>query len=486
MEHHSQASDPEIKTTKGTSGASEEKDTDAWDKERSLRQLAVENWDAPIIVTTSVQFFDSLFSRRPADARKLHNICQSVVIFDEVQTLPPLLLQPMLDVLKELANPDRPYGCSLLLCTATQPALTKSESLECGFEKVTPIINKEDVCDLFAKLSRVHYKGLSKGLSKIEPVPVESFATIAGDMFAAPKQQALVILNTRKQARDLFDIVKTKAVEEKLGDAFFHLSTWMYPAHRLLVLAEVEQRLARGIPCFLVATQCVEAGVDVDFPAVWRAFGPYDSIVQAAGRCNRNGALDGGGVVHVFQPEDVKYPRGVYESAIKNTELLRKIGQATPENPASFETYFRLFYETTVPDIGSCAIQAHREQLRFKEVDEQFNFIDADNVPLVIETAKMEDGGTVRDWLAAAKAKGFLTLEEWRKIQPYIVNLAWPVSERTRTFLNRTNSELVFKNDDPLRGLRRMHISDIYSDGKNDSGLDVSCAAFADLANYNL
>ena len=127
LEHHSQATDPVIKKND---------DADGWDKERPLRQLAAENWDAPIIVTTSVQFFDSLFSRRPADARKLHNICQSVLIFDEVQTLPPLLLQPILDALKELTSKERRYGSSLVLCTATQPALGKSGDFEFGFENV--------------------------------------------------------------------------------------------------------------------------------------------------------------------------------------------------------------------------------------------------------------------------------------------------------------------------------------------------------------
>jgi CRISPR-associated endonuclease/helicase Cas3 len=476
LEHHSQADDPEIKR----GGANT--DFDGWDRERSLRQLAAENWDAPIIVTTSVQFFDSLFSRRPADARKLHNICRSAVIFDEVQTLPPLLLQPILDVLKELTNPLRPYGCSLLLCTATQPALSKSDDLKIGFENVVPVIGPDECAGLFSKLKRVDYKGLSM----TESPPKLSFQALAEEMLKAPNQQALAILNTRKQARNLFEKVraleaaKESADNEKTSAAVFHLSTWMYPAHRLQVLAEVSRRLAVGEPCFLVATQCVEAGVDVDFPAVWRAFGPYDSIVQAAGRCNRNGKLKTG-VVTIFTPEDAKFPGGVYAAAIANTDLLRKMGKAAPDDPASFETYFRLFYQTTVPDAGNCVIQKEREQLHFEKVSELFRFIDADSVPLVIETAKMSTGKMVGEWLKNARQKQFLTPEEWREIQPFIVNLSFPLSDKIRTFLQKTNSELVFKNDDPVRGLRRMHLTDIYDDGLNGAGLDANDNSLKDI-----
>ena len=193
------------------------------------------------------------------------------------------------------------------------------------------------------------------------------------------------------------------------------------------------------------------------------------------------------GVVHIFTPNDAKYPQGVYASAIKNTELLRKLGKATPEDPDSFETYFRLLYEVTVPDKGCCAIQSEREKLHFKEVDELFNFIDADTVPLVIdiETAKMEDGTPVGDWVKTAKKKGFFMADEWRMIQSYIVNLAWPTSEKTRAFFAKTNSELIFKGDDPIRGLRRMHVAN-YKDGPNDFGLDVTCELLSDISNYNL
>jgi CRISPR-associated endonuclease/helicase Cas3 len=479
LEHHSQASDPEIKTDKNNN---KNNDFDAWDKERSLRQLAVENWDAPIIVTTSVQFFDSLFSRRPADARKLHNICQSVIIFDEIQTLPPLLLQPILDVLKEFTNPSRPYGCSLLFCTATQPALSKNDDLKIGFENVISVIGPDECVALFSKLKRVEYRGLSK----TEPPPKLSFQMLAEEMLKAPNQQALAILNTRKQARKLFEKIKTLTAEkdgpdnQKPGGAVFHLSTWMYPAHRLQVLAEVSRRLAAGEPCFLVATQCVEAGVDVDFPAVWRAFGPYDSIVQAAGRCNRNGKLEKG-IVTIFTPEDAKSSGGVYASAIGNTDLLRKLGKVAPDDPASFEIYFRLFYQTTVPDAGACVIQKERGKLHFEKVSELFRFIDADTVPLVIETAKMDTGKTVGEWLKTARQKQFLTPGEWREIQPFIVNLSFPLSDKTRTFLQKTNSELVFKDDDPVRGLRRMKLTNVYEDGINGAGLDTNLGIFNEI-----
>jgi CRISPR-associated endonuclease/helicase Cas3 len=499
LEHHSQAADPEIK---GGEKNKNDHDTDGWDKERSLRQLAAENWDAPIIVTTSVQFFDSLFSRRPADARKLHNICQSVLIFDEVQTLPPLLLQPILDALKELTCEKRPYGCSLVLCTATQPALGKSDDFEFGFENVTPIIPADVAAQYFRDLKRVEYHGLSKD----GPPAVIDDEALATAMLAIPRQQALAILNTRRQARSLFDTLRKKVGDDaSMRAAVFHLSTWMYPAHRLQVLAEVTRRLGEGKPCLLVSTQCVEAGVDVDFPAVWRAFGPYDSIVQAAGRCNRNGALDGLGQVHIFTPAEDTKPGGVYESAIQNAQLLRRMDRAKPDDPTTFETYFRLLYQTTVPDLGGCAIQSAREKLHFKEVNELFNFIDADTVPLLIENdawAKLpapegaQPGGTLLQWLQkdhrsrpVKTAKGdtypanFLTPDEWRLIQPYIVNLGFPVSDRTREFL-RNNACLVFKNDDPMRGLHRLTASSLYSDGLHGAGIDVAAKSLVNLDSY--
>lgn len=521
LEHHSQASDPKPEDDKPDK---KDHDSDGYSKERPLRQLAAENWDAPVIVTTSVQFFDSLFSRRPADARKLHNICQSVLIFDEVQTLPPLLLQPILDALKELTAPlidetetdpgkrneQRPYGCSLVLCTATQPALGHdADDFPFGFKRRTPIIDDQEAREHFKALQRVEYHGLTKAG---EPETMDNEALVAA-MRAASRQQALAILNTRKQARKLFDLLAEKTQnDDSIRGAIFHLSTWMYPAHRVAVLIEVRKRLDEKKPCLLVSTQCVEAGVDVDFPAVWRAFGPYDSIVQAAGRCNRNGALKDAagqsmlGHVHVFTPADAAAPQGVYASAMQTALLLCRMDKADPHDPDSFERYFRLLYQANVPDPGGCAVQSAREKLHFEEVSKLFNFIDADSVPLLIPNEAWakehapegsEDGMTMLEWLQTKKRTrrykgkdipgGFLTPDDWRLLQPYIVNLSFPESKMTQAFLRASDSEPVFKNDDPIRGLRLLKSnSQLYHSGLNKPGLDVNCEALSDPANYVL
>ena len=446
-----------------------------------------------------MQFFDSLFSRHPSDARKLHNICQSVLIFDEVQTLPPLLLQPIIDALKELTSKQRRYGCSLVLCTATQPALGKSDDFEFGFENPTPIIASEAASDHFKRLKRVEYHGLSKDKP---PLEMDNGALMAA-MLATPGKQGLAILNTRKQARALFDLLTEKTKEDAgLRNGIFHLSTWMYPAHRLQVLDEVIKRLDSGEPCFLVSTQCIEAGVDVDFPAAWRAFGPYDSIVQAAGRCNRNGALKDAagqrvlGQVHIFTPAGNTIPRGVYESAMQNADLLRKMGKADPHNPDSFETYFRLFYQATVPDLGGCAVQSAREKLHFEEVSDLFNFIKADTGPLLVESRRlagadsdsevvMFDGSqTVREFRQASARKGFFTPDEWRLLQPFIVNLSFPASDEVGAFFRASDSELAFKDDDPVRGLRLLKSGVLYSDGPHGAGIDVTAESLANLDCY--
>ncbi len=428
LEHHSQADEPDPKSFKG------ERVDGKIDEGTRRRRLAAENWDAPIVVTTSVQFFNSLFSRRRSAARKLHNLCQSIVIFDEIQTLPPLLLQPILSVLAELTRRDRPYGCSMVFCTATQPALGRSEDLPCGLDNVRPIVPPETIRSHFQMLDRVEYYWPSEG----ESFTWEQLANkIVGDP-AQNDQRVLVVVNTRQAARDLHAVVASRLrnglnlAERAPIDGLFHLSTWMIPAHRNEVLDEVRARLDPPKPiddqsfkrCILISTQCIEAGVDVDFPEVWRAFGPYDSIVQAAGRCNRRGLRDKG-IVHVFQPAESKIPPGLYGTATSQTDLLRRIGRAIPADPDSFADYFRLLYQLSVPD--ECLIQKERAKLHFEQVDELFTFIDTNTFPLLVLGQRLGEQNVEfekpKNIYEAAKQRGFFVREDWRQLQPYIINL---------------------------------------------------------------
>lgn len=429
LEHHSQAEDREAKVF------TKEKSDGAIDEAARRRRLAAENWDAPIIVTTSVQFFGSLFSRRRSAARKLHNLCQSVVIFDEVQTLPPLLMQPILSVLAELTNSQRPYGCSMVFCTATQPALGKSESLPCGLTDVRPIVQSESVRQHFKALERVHYEWPADG----ETLTCDELADRIVDDAKRTDQQALAIVNTRQAARDLHAAVASKLRGASTGapnatiDGLFHLSTWMIPSHRDEVLTEAKRRLApKHQPsepkqrCILISTQCIEAGVDVDFPEVWRAFGPYDSIVQAAGRCNRRGLRPTKGVVHVFRPAEPGIPKGLYHTATSQTDLLRRIGRAEPHDPESFTDYFRLLYQLSVPD--ECLIQKERAKLHFEQVDELFKFIDDNTFPVLVLNqrftgAPVDSPTPAAEIYEAAKRRGFFVREDWRHLQPYFINL---------------------------------------------------------------
>jgi CRISPR-associated endonuclease/helicase Cas3 len=487
LEHHSQAADPPLHDRE----TGKKDDPDGFGLLETRRRLAAENWDAPVVITTSVQFFDSLFSRRPADARKLHNIAQSVIVFDEVQTLPPHLLRPILDALDELASPDRPYGCSVVLCTATQPALAKDpETFPDGAGlTVSPIIPLDDAKRHFRELDRTHIIGFAKDGGDRAPLTPEK---LADALLKAPNQQALAIVNTRKAARRCFDSLR-KACEKNpdLLPGTFHLSTWMTPAHRLEVLREVRERLEAKQPCVLVSTQCIEAGVDVDFPAVWRAYGPYDSIVQAAGRCNRNGKLGKqGGTVQVFDLVDgkgnrlEKLPGGVYASATEQTELLCRLGLAKPEEPDSFATFFRLLYQTSVPD--DCEIQRERGQLHFERVSELFHLIDTFSVPLIVpkvfDPAKSSDSDVpissddptpVARWLEKNLPKGFLTPVEWRTIQPHILHIDLHNAALRSQLFGGQIAAPAFSGEKPDEcSLWRLTACSLYQGGLHGAGLD--------------
>lgn len=330
------------------------------ENETRRNKLASENWDAPIIVTTNVQFFESLFSNRTSRCRKLHNIAGSVIILDEAQTFPPDFLLTILDALKELvAN----YGCSVVLSTATQPALNHRESLIQGLKNVREII--PDPNSLFKALRRTEVSWSGEGQTDGEPhqrAPIE-WPDLAREL--ERYDQVLTIVHKRQDARDLAQLMPHEGT--------FHLSALMCARHRSEKLALVKQALANGERCQLTSTQLIEAGVDIDFPVVYRALGGIDSLAQAAGRCNREGKLDKGKLVLFMATTSP--PRGIPKKGLETTlSLLDESGDCPDINdPAIFEKYFRQLYVRT--DLDSQRVQTERQGFNFANVAGQFELI---------------------------------------------------------------------------------------------------------------
>ncbi len=304
------------------------------DKETSTTRLVTQNWDAPIVVTTNVQLFESLFAARTSSCRKLHNICNSVIILDEVQAIPVDLLQPVLATIQELVLN---YGCTVVLCTATQPAFSRSEEFRIGLTNVTEIIPNPP--QLFQRLQRVQISHIGKQSD-------EELCALLTE-----HDQFLCIVNTRSHAAKLFDRLTRgrrpsrsaaspaenmvcdhglNETEEQVSEGLFHLSTLMCGRHRKRVLDTIRQRLNDGLPCQVISTQLIEAGVDVDFPVVFRSLAGIDSIAQAAGRCNREGRRRTGRVF-VFEPTDIKLQGYLKATANSAAELMADLD---PDNMA--------------------------------------------------------------------------------------------------------------------------------------------------------
>ena len=359
--------------------------------------LAAENWDAPIIVTTSVQFFESLFSNRPTRCRKLHNIARSVIILDEVQTLPPGFLNSILDALNELTTH---YGCSVVLSTATPPALTTRQTLPLGLKNVHPII--PDPQTLSQTLSRVDYTWPDPGAPPIE------WDTLAQKIVGHPR--VLAIVHRRQDAHVLAQIIRRNRPQETC----FHLSALMCPAHRSEILTTIRHTLDQNIPCRVVSTQLVEAGVDLDFPVVYRALGGLDSMVQAAGRCNREGTQTTGRVI-IFQAPTQPPPGTLRKGQETTLSLLRISGALDPNEPELFEHYFRMLYFSESLDIHN--IQTHRQKLNFGTVGRDFRLIeDGYTQPVIMPY------GTSGARLANLGQEG-PNRQNLRVLQPFIVNI---------------------------------------------------------------
>ncbi len=255
------------------------------DNEENRR--ASENWDVPVIVTTSVQFFESLFSDQNRRCRKLHNIAQSVIIFDEAQTLPTHLLAPCIAAMKALQYE---FGCTLVLCTATQPAFIRdAELFPIGWDasESRSLIGEELETRLQQEMKRV----------EVENIGRKNKEELVDHFLASGNESALFIVNLTRQAQELFATLRNRGVEN-----MYHLSARMCPAHRAEVLHEVCDRLENHMPTVLVATRVVEAGVDISFPVVYRDKCGLDSLAQSVGRCNRDGELPLGKVFYFDDP----------------------------------------------------------------------------------------------------------------------------------------------------------------------------------------
>ena len=372
-------------------------------------RLAMENWDAPIIVTTAVQFFESLFANRPARCRKLHNIANSVVILDEAQTLPLKLLRPCVTALDELA---RNWRASIVLCTATQPALAAAgdNGFPDGFEGLREIA--PDPKRLYQTLKRVQI--IQRG-----QMDDAQLAEQLGD-----SRQVLCIVNTRRHARELYESVRGNDAE-----GTFHLTTSMCARHRREELETVRARLKAGASVRLVATSLVEAGVDVDFPVVWRAEAGLESIVQAAGRCNREGRAPVGNVF-VFEPAEAegrKPPPEIAQFAAAARGVMRHHGD--PLSLESINEYFREVYWIKADELDAKDILAKINERRlsldfpFEMIAKEFRLIETDMVPVIIpyRGAKGDDDTVKRrlrelEW---CERPGGIS----RKLQPYVVQI---------------------------------------------------------------
>jgi CRISPR-associated endonuclease/helicase Cas3 len=384
-----------------------------------------ENWDAPLIVTTSVRFFESLFSNHPSDLRRVHNIARSIVILDEVQVLPRPLLGPLLDMMSELT---RDWGCSFVLSTATKPAFERRSpagggDLRWDAGTVREIVRRP--VELHRRLCRVRIDW------RIEE-PVE-WGDVAGWMLE--QEQALCVVNLRDHAATLYDEVRTSRAS---AEGLFHLSTRMCPAHRLQRIEEIQARLESGSPCLVVSTQLIEAGVDLDFPVAFRALGPLDSIVQVAGRADREGRLTAslgrpGGRLVVFKPTDHRLPPNEYAHATGITETLAKTRSIQPDDLDTMSDFFESYYGGA--DLGSNLMTLRRDA-KFKQLATKFEMI----------SSRMQDVyvpfGEGRELINKLMEIRHLTGELRRALQRYSVGLQpWEFQKARESGLYRLEED---------------------------------------------
>lgn len=399
-------------------------------RDESMRaKLAAENWDAAIVVTTTVQLFESLFGQSTSTCRKVHRLARSVIILDEAQSLPATLLAPILDVLQMLCTS---YRASVVLSTATQPAFDTIPAF-----KNMPAIDIIPDADLwFRRLQRVTYEW------QIDVT--QSWQSIAQVIRAQP--QALAIVNAKSDALALLDALA-------LPDTLY-MSSALCGQHRREVLATAQLRLRLGLPCHVIATQVIEAGVDIDFPFVVRALAPLDSIIQAAGRCNRHATQPRGTVV-VVRPEQDRSPSGTYHTATAITEMIIRNNDMT--QPDVIANYFRLLFATV--DTDRNRIQHMRREFEYRNVAEAFRMIPDDSEQVVVTYLSSDAHANAQMHMALSQLRagqGNMRLL-MRILQPYLVAVprqSLPRYERTKMALRLPCGVAEWQGEyDPVRGL---------------------------------
>lgn len=372
------------------------------DKDTAQSRLASENWDAPLIITTSVQFYESLFAAKTSRCRKLHHIANSVVILDEAQSLPVDFLKPCLRILQELAEF---YHTTTVLCTATQPAVHFDvEEFPIGLKNCREII--ADTRSLFTALKRVDMKFIGDLTD----------ADLAKQL--ADQPQVLCIVNRRKHAQQLFQLLGP-------GEGNFHLSALMCPEHRSRILVEVRERLHRGLPTRVISTQLIEAGVDVDFPVVYRALAGLDSTAQAAGRCNRNGKIPTLGNTYIFRPEDQKAETYFRETAQVAYRLL--------------DLHPDLLSEEAIHDYFDHYYYQQRKRWDSKDILSSDNFVPIDG----------RDKEFPFTFQYSTVAANFRLIQDWQV--PVII----PFDQKAKKLISDLGNPSIPLNRNLLRGLQR-------------------------------
>jgi len=332
-----------------------------------------------------------LFSNKPSKNKKLHNIANSVIVLDEAQLLPIIYMKPIMECLKTLSEK---YNCTIVICTATPPFLNNNKSWALNEPPYCIVKNVSKMFDVFKRVNFIYEKNEYEIQDFIEEI--------------TSYEQVLCIVNKRKTAQKLI-----KSIDKKNT---YHLSTTMTPKHRSQVVNTIKQRLKENLPVTLIATSCVECGVDFDFPQVYRELAPLPSIVQAAGRCNRNGNQISGNV-YIFSIKNEKVHDPILKTGIEITKSLLNKNIFDLENIEHSEFYFKELYKIYDSQLDKKKILDEIKYLNFENVNDKFTIIEQNTISLVIRNE--ESSEIIRSILTGS----IIGREINRKLAPYTLSV---------------------------------------------------------------